>query len=160
MGLERDIPVLWLGKVGSERRRKLLQRLRAELQARGVELLVIDGEERPYVFGEERTQLLNRTKIMLNLLREKWDDNSLRYTLASHNGALVVSEPTLPHTSFEPGVHLVQAPLPDMADAICHYLQHEKQRRQIVERAAALLHRTSASGDYMWQILEAAGMGV
>jgi hypothetical protein len=59
--LERDVPVLWLGKPGSSRRARVLKQIRAELKARGVDLMVIDGVENPYVFGELRTRLLNRS---------------------------------------------------------------------------------------------------
>jgi len=136
--LERDIPVLWLGKPGSRRRKKLIQRLRAELRQRGVEMLVVDGVEHPYVFGEARTRLLNRTRIVLNILREPWDNNAMRFYLAAPNRALIVSEPTLPHTPYTPGVHLVEAPLSRLADTICHYLAHPAEAEPIVERAYRL----------------------
>ncbi len=136
--LERDIPVLWLGKPGSRRRKKLIQRLRAELQQRGIKMLVVDGVEHPYVFGEERTRLLNRTRIVLNILREPWDNNAMRFFLAAPNRALIVSEPILPHTPYTPGVHLVVAPVPRLADTIGHYLAHPTEAGPIIERAYRL----------------------
>jgi hypothetical protein len=154
LGLERDIPVLWIGKIGTRRRRHLLSRLRAELRERGVEMLMIDGVENPYVFGEERTILMNRTKIALNLLRAKWDDNSMRYCLAAPNRALIVTEPTLPHTAFLPGVHLVEAPLEQMADTICYYLSHEEERRRIVDQAYQLVTTELTMSKGVAQILE------
>lgn len=153
--LERDVPVLWLGKVATARRKRLLQRVRTELKERGVEILVIDGVENPYIFGEERTNLLNRTKVVLNLLRERWDNNSMRYTLAALNRALIVTEPTLPHTPFMPGEHLVAAPIENMADTICHYLSHEEDRRRIVEQAYQLITKDSIE-DVVVKILEQA----
>jgi hypothetical protein len=45
--LERDVPVLWLGTIASKRRAQLLQRIRAELSARGVDIRVIDGVAHP-----------------------------------------------------------------------------------------------------------------
>lgn len=135
LGLERDIPVLWLGKIGSDRRRRLLEQLRADLQARGLDLYMVDGEERPYVFGEERTHLLNRAKVMVNVLREPWDDNSMRYFLAAANGCLIVTEPTLPHTRLVPGKHLVEAPIPEMADVIVSLLENAPARNRIVKEA-------------------------
>ncbi len=139
LGLERDIPVLWLGKPGSTRRLRLLKRVRGELRHLGVEMMVVDGVEHPYVFGEDRTVLANRTKIMLNLLRKRWDDNSLRYWIASANGALIVSEPTLQHTDFIPGEHLVEVPVARMAEIICYYLQNDLERNRIVQRAVKLI---------------------
>ena len=138
--LERDIDVLWIGKTGSKRRGRLLQRIRAELQARDVNMLFIDGVENPYVFGKERTKLLNRTKIVLNLLRKEWDENAMRYYLATLNRALIVTEPTLPHhPPFVNGVHLIEVPTDQMAYTICYYLSHEKERQQIVEQAYQLI---------------------
>jgi hypothetical protein len=144
---------LWLGKTGSTRRARLLKQIRSELKERGVDMMVIDGVENPYVFGEQRTVLLNRTKIMLNVLREKWDDNSMRFILAAPCRTLIVTEPTLRHSPFLPGVHLVEAPLPQLADMICHYLTHEEERLQITDRAYQLV--TQESGlDKMRMILE------
>jgi hypothetical protein len=152
--LERDIPVLWFGKIGTRRRRRLLNRIRAELRERGVEMLMIDGIEHPYVFGEERTILLNRTNVVLNLLREKWDDNSLRYYFAALNHALIVTEPTLPHTPFLPGVHLAEAPLEQMADTICYYLSHGEERQRIVDQAYQLATTELTMSKGIAQILE------
>jgi hypothetical protein len=154
LGLERDIPVLWIGKIGSNRRGRLLNRIREELRVRGVEMLVIDGLEHPYVFGEERTILLNRTKIALNLLRAKWDDNSMRYCLAAPNRALIVTEPTLPHTAFLPDKHLVEAPVEQIPDTICYYLSHEAERRQITEQAYQLSTTELTLSKGVAQILE------
>lgn len=143
LNLERDIPVLWLGKIATRRRGRLLGRIRRELQARGVEMMVVDGVENPYIFGSERTRLLNRTKIILNLLRADWDNNAARYALAAQNRCLLVTEPTLPHTSFQPGLHIVQAPIEQMAETICYYLLREDERQQIAERAYQLIKENS-----------------
>jgi len=139
LNLERDVPVLWLGKVASSRRRRVLQAVRADLRRRGLDMLMVDGEEHPYVFGDERTRLLNRTRVALNILREPWDNHSLRYFLAAPNRAMVVTEPTYPHTPFEPGVHLVSAPVDQLADTIAHYVTHETERSRIAERAYELV---------------------
>jgi len=139
LGLVRDIPVLWMGQPGASRRVKLLTRIRSELDRCGIEMYEIDGIKRPYVFGDERTILLNRTKVVLNLPRMPWDDNSARYYLAAPNKALIVSEPTLPHTPFVPGQHLVEAPIEQLTDTIIYYLTHEEERARIVERAWRLV---------------------
>jgi len=139
LGTERDIPVLWLGKVATRRRKRLLGFVRSELARRGIDLLVIDGVEHPYVFGAERTKLLNRTCIALNLLREAFDDNSMRYFIAAPNRALIVTEPTLPHTPFVPGTHLVQSTIDQLPDTICYYLKHQEERTRITENAYRLV---------------------
>lgn len=146
LNLERDIPVLWLGKIATRRRERRLKRIRHDLRDRGVDMLVIDGVENSYIFGDDRTVLLNRTKIVLNLLRAKWDNTAGRYALAAQNRCLLVTEPTLQHVAFEPGVHIVQAPINDMAQTICYYLENEAERRAIADRAYELIHKTSRAG--------------
>jgi hypothetical protein len=154
LGLERDIPVLWIGKTGTVRRKRFLERVRVDLMDRGLDVLMIDGVENPYVFGEDRTILLNRTKIVLNILRTKWDNHSLRYFLAAPNRAMVVTEPTLPHTPFLPGEHLVEAPVERLADTICHYLVHEEERRQIADQAYQLVRTDLTMRNSVARILE------
>ena len=139
LGLERDISVLWLGKVATARRRAVLEQIAATLRQEGIEMLRVDGENHPYVFGEERTRLLNRSKITLNVLRTPWDNHSLRYFLAAANRSLIVTEPTAPHTPFVPGKHLVEAELEQMAQTIRSYLADDEARRTITEQAHRLV---------------------
>ena len=61
--LERDIDVLWFGKRRTKRRTQLLDSIRHELRAHGVEMHVFDGEENLFIYGDERTEILNRSKI-------------------------------------------------------------------------------------------------
>lgn len=139
LGLARDIDVLWMGKYASRRRRHILQQVRQELGRHGVEMLMLDNEEHPFVFGDERTRLLNRTKIVLNVTRTWYDDNLLRFVLAAPNRALVLSEPILPHCpAFKPGVHYVEAPISQLAQAVLRYLRHEDERRAIAQNAFQL----------------------
>jgi hypothetical protein len=135
LNLTRDIPLLWLGKPGSKRRQRILTQLRKRLEEMGIPILMIDGIENPYVFDDERTRLLNRTKIVLNILREKWDDNTLRFSLAAPNKAMIVSEIMLPHSSYKPGVHYVESPLDKLPETIAYYLDHETERAQIANHA-------------------------
>ena len=55
LGLERDVPVLWLGNPATRRRKRLLQTVRHDLKAKDIPILMIDGIENPYVYGDERT---------------------------------------------------------------------------------------------------------
>jgi hypothetical protein len=137
--LKRDIPLLWLGKPGSKRRQRILKQLRVQLEDMGIPMLVIDGVEHPYVFDDERTRLLNRSKIVLNVLREKWDDNTLRFGLAVQNKALIVSETMLPHSSLKPGVHYVESPVDRLAETISYYLNNENERVRIADQAYEFL---------------------
>jgi hypothetical protein len=132
----RAIDVLWMGTRGTQRRSRLLDTVVAALRSRGVNVYVADNIERPFIYGAERTEMLNRAKITLNITRTWYDDNFSRFALATPNRSLIISEPMLPHCpEFQPGVHYVSAPKDRLADTILYYLQHEDMRRQIVERA-------------------------
>ena len=157
LDLERDIDVLWMGKRATKRRSRLLDRLREELCSHGVKIHMVDNVENPFVFGEERTRLLNRTKITLNLLRTWYDENSLRICMAAPNRSLVVSEPLLPHVPhYEAGIHYVAAPSVDkLAETILYYLEHVDERLRIVEDAYQLLTTTLTMRNSIKIIMEA-----
>lgn len=138
--LERDIDVLWMGKRGSQRRSRILGQVFRELRSKGLNVYIGDNEEEPFIFGEERTRYLNRAKITLNITRTWYDDNFSRFTMACSNRSLVVSEPVLPHcTEFKANVHYVSAEIENLANTIVYYLEHEDERRQIVENAYQLM---------------------
>jgi hypothetical protein len=114
----------------------LLDQVRGKLRKRGVDIHVVDNREQPFVFGEDRTRLLNRAKITLNLTRTWYDDNYSRFALAAPNRSLIVSEPLLPHCpQYEAGVHYVSAPIDQLANTIVSYLENEAKRQRIVENA-------------------------
>ena len=86
MGLPRDIGVLFLGTLNVPRRRQILERLRS----RGVNLAVMGSPSDPACWGENRTRLLNRTKILLNLARSPGQLPDTRRILGMANRALVI----------------------------------------------------------------------
>jgi hypothetical protein len=155
--LERDIDVLWMGKRASKRRSDALDLVRAELRSQGVEMLVIDNEENPFVFDSERTRILNRTKIAINLLRTWYDENSLRICIAAPNRALIVSEPLLQHVpQYQAGVHYVSAPIESLASTIIRHLHDEAERKRIVDNAHRLLTTELTFENSIRKIMEAA----
>lgn len=155
--LTRDIDVLWMGTRGSSRRSHRLDRLRRELQARGVRMHVADNVENPFIFNSVRTEYLNRAKITLNLTRAWYDDNFSRFALAASNRSLIVSEPLLPHCpDFEAGNHYVSAPIGHLADHILYYLQHENERQRIVEQSYELVTTELQFGHILKRVLDAA----
>jgi hypothetical protein len=139
LGLVRDIPVIWLGQFRNKRRKNNLARIRRELSLHGIEMKMIDGVEHPFVFGMERTKLVNRSKIVLNLLSHPWDENAMRFILAACNKALAITEPTLPHTPFQPGIHVIEAEINEMTSTILHYLTEERERELVVKNAYELV---------------------
>lgn len=67
--MNRADDVLWMGKYGSSRRLKILRTVWKQLENAGAYVHFADNEENPFVFGRDRTELLNRTKIVVNVTR-------------------------------------------------------------------------------------------
>lgn len=135
LGLKRDIDVAFLGRWGPKRRLHLLERVREDLEDRGIKIVVqTHGAD-----SEERTRFLNRTKIILNILQHPHDSVGLRLLLCGANKALVVSEPAADHEPFVPGRHMIAAPIERLAEAIEFYLSHDEQRREIADEAYRLV---------------------
>jgi hypothetical protein len=140
LGLERNIDVLWMGARAGRRRSDLLDRVRRELGRLGIDMYIADNEEHAFIFGDERTHMLNRAKITLNLTRTWYDDNYLRFPIVMPNRSLVVSETLLPHcTDYVAGQHYVSASVAQLPETIHYYLVHEAERLQIVENAYQLV---------------------
>jgi len=139
--LERDIDVLWMGKRRNGRRSDLIDRVRRELAQHGVNMYMADGVERPFIFGEERTRLLNRTKLTLNV-KTRWFNSgfTFRFHTVAGNRCVVVSEPFLPHVSrYQAGEHYAEAPPEELAQRILYLLAHDDERRALAERAYQLV---------------------
>jgi hypothetical protein len=156
MELERDIDVLWMGKRATKRRSNALDYIRTELGKHGVEVYMVDDVEHPFVHGPERTHLLNRTKITLNLLRTWYDENSLRICLAAPNRSLVVSEPLLPHVpQYVAGKHYVSATVEKIPETILEYLENEQERKRIAENAYELTTQSLTFRSSVEKIMDA-----
>jgi hypothetical protein len=117
----------------------MIDALDSALQSRGVPLHRVDGVTNPPVFGDARGRLLRRTKIVINFMRQPWDCNMLRFYLSAPNRALMISEPILPHTPVQPGVHLIEARCDQMADTILRYLRDDAARERITDAAYRLV---------------------
>lgn len=142
LDMERDLDVVFLGSTRDRRRRRIIGGLETELARRGISFVVKDGSPaHGYVFGHERTVLLNRAKIMLNVMRQRWDDPVFRLLLAGANGTMLLSEPLWPTSTgpFSPGEHLVATSLPEMVDTIEFYLSHPDKRQRIAANAHTYL---------------------
>lgn len=131
MDLERDIDVLFLGDLRVGRRKRILRRLRHD----GLPVEAAGSYSDPRYWGEGRTQLLNRTKVLLNLPRHPGLLADLRLILGMATGALVISEPVYLPEPFVPGEHYVEAELTDMAETARRYLADEEERLRITETA-------------------------
>lgn len=135
LGSDRDIDVLFLGAQDVPRRNRLLRSLRKK----GIQIEAVGSYADPSCWGEERTKLLNRTKIMLNLARTPGEFPDLRLILGMANKALVLSEPIYRPDPFVNGRHFVSSSISEMPEAIRYYLAHDAERVAISERAHRLI---------------------
>jgi hypothetical protein len=131
---ERDIDVLFFGRI-SNRRRKLLRHLRKEIARCGFALVVVERD----CYGDERTELLNRSKIVLNLHKFPWEFPAMRLLMAMSCKALVVSEASPDTRPYADGDHLITSSIDSLADTLARYLREPDLRRRIVERAYRLV---------------------
>lgn len=131
LGRERDIDVLFIGGASEPRRAQILTKLKHDLQARGVTFEIVTDA----CFGQKRTELINRTRIFLNLANYRWDISAERFLFGIACGALIVSEELGDTTPYVPGEHFVHAKTEDLAEQILFYLHHCKERETIVQTA-------------------------
>lgn len=134
LGLQRDIDVAFLGYLRKDRRVRLLDQLERDLSARGINIKVITGN----CFGEDRTRLLNRTKILLMLHQYPWSPAWDRFVLAAQCGTCVVSEPMPDDAPFQAGIHYAAAECSEMPALIKCLVHNEAERNQLVEAASRL----------------------
>jgi hypothetical protein len=132
---QRDIDVLFLGALDVPRRRRLI----AQLRSAGVRVEALGSWHRKDTWGEARTELLNRTKIFLNIQRYPGEMSGLRMILAMANKAMVISEPIYLPGPYRPGEHWAEAGIEQMPEVIAYYLQHEAERQRLVEAGHELV---------------------
>ncbi len=160
LGLDRDIDVVFLGSTRDRRRKLIVSKLREEFVKRGIKFVIKDGsQECGYVWGKERASLLNRTKLVLNVMRQPWDDPVFRLLLTAPNKAMLLSEELLA-TSMGPfcaGEHFAMAGLSEMVDITEYYLNRTDQRQRIAERAYEFVTRTLTIGNMAQDVICALG---
>jgi hypothetical protein len=154
--LDRDIPVLFLGEHRVRRRRKILERLRSD----GLDVLALGSSSASKGYwGDARVELLNRTRVLLNLPRYP-GHLSDRVLMGMATGALVVSEPLYLPEPFEPGVHYVECPVEEMAATVRSYLDDEAARRRIADTAHTFLTEGNSYEGVFARLMELAGAAV
>ena len=137
LGTPRDIAVAFLGTTKQGRRASLLNKLGQSLQQRGITFKRLESG----CYGDQRTALLNRTRILVNLHKYPWSPAWIRFLMAASCGTLVVSEPTDDDRPFVAGEHYVAATLDEMPDTIFK-LSNDQEYCDRITRAASALCRT------------------
>ncbi len=140
LGIERDIDVLFLGRVKRTSRQRPVKRLVRRLRDEGIRLMVVDRN----CYGRDRSRLLSRTRIALDIVQNTWEMPILRLLISMTCGAMVISNwPADPFPFRED--HFVRVPLDAFADTIQYYLGHEPERKQMAESA-----RRYVTSDLAW----------
>ena len=135
-GLERTTDVMFLGVPGkTHRRRQMVEGIRQGLSQHGIELSIRPEKPGTRFGGEERIVGLNQTRILLNPLAKQTDMTGERLMLGMANKALIVSEPIIDPSPFVPGEHFVVAEPGKLVETVMHYLDHESERKRIVDNA-------------------------
>ncbi len=132
------------------------ERLRRE----GLEVIAFGGSSTTKGhWGEGRTELLNRTKVLLNLPRFPGHFSD-RVMMGMATGALVVSEPIFLPAPFEPGVHYVECEVDEMAETLRSYLADDEARRRITDTAYTFLTEGSTYEGVWARLMELADRAV
>mgnify|MGYP005850221301 CR=1 FL=1 len=149
LGIERDIEVLFLGRVKRTSRQPILHRLGRRLQDKGVRLVLVERG----CYGPDRTRLLSRTRIALDIAQHAWEMPLLRLLISMACGAMVVSNwRSDPHPLH--AEHLVRADLDALVDTILYYLNHESERRAIAESARCFVTSELTWNPVVWHVLQ------
>jgi hypothetical protein len=153
---ERDIDVLFLGDFRLRRRRRILRRLRRD----GIDVLTLGDYSDPRLWGEHRTELMNRTTIALNIPRLEGHLPDMRFVVAMGTGALLVSETVYLPDPYVPGRHFVESSSDELADTIRSYLADADARRRITEEAHRLVTTELTLESSYRSLLDLAAAGV
>lgn len=147
----RDIDVVFLGG-STPRRAAALARLGSVLWNRRSELRTftfsrpLTGDEPGVVFGDDKYELLARSKVLVNLHRSDAEPADVspgadgyfewaRMVEAMANGCVVVSEPSLGYEPLVVGEHFIETSLDELAATVVDLLGDHGRRTSIAAAA-------------------------
>jgi Glycosyl transferases group 1 len=148
LAVERDIDVLLLGTTTMRRRKSAVRHLRRN----GVSVLTLGDYHDSAYFGESRTRLVNRAKIMLSIARFPGTLGGKRFVISMACKALVVSDPVYDPRPYVPGAHFVQGELDELPALIERYLSDDEARTEITERAYTFVTEELAMRDIVARV--------
>ncbi len=148
---DRDIDVVFLGRLKRTGRERLLSRVARRLAGAGAKMVVVEHD----CHGEDRTRLLNRARISLDLVKNTWEMPVLRPLVSMACGALVVSNCALEPYPFREE-HLVRVDSDSLVAAILKHLHDEPARRRITEAACRHLTAELAWAPIVSRVLDRA----
>lgn len=146
---ERDIDVLFIGRLNGAARNQALERVAEPLRKRG-HVVHVQSEG---CFGDQRTALVSRARVVLNLLGFPWEFPGMRLLFSIGCGAVVVSESCGDTQPWVPGVHFVPATVETMPEVIAGLLANEPRRRAFAHSARTAMLRENSAQRMAEQVL-------
>jgi hypothetical protein len=158
---DRDVDVVFMGGA-TERRAAVLAMLGPVLWDRNCELRTftfsrpLSGDEPGVVFGDDKYDLLARSKVLVNLHRSGDVDGYFewaRMVEAMANGCVVVTEPSLGHEPLVAGDHFVEATVNALAHTVIDVLDDAERRDRIAESAHEMVMHQLSLADEVAELL-------
>lgn len=139
LNIQRDIDIVFLGHLRKkdDRRARVIAAAQKQLAAAKYSITVIDKD----CFGQQRTELLNRTKILLDVVRTPWEIPGMRLLIGIGCGALTVSCGFVGDAGrYQEGLHFVNASPKTLVHTLLFYLRNDNCRQEIIDKGQRLLH--------------------
>ncbi|MEK6258585.1 MAG: glycosyltransferase [Planctomycetota bacterium] len=127
----RDIDMLFIGRLRAIRRARQVRAVVGRLNRLGFKAVIAPLE----TLGEARTELLSRTKIVLNILNFPWEFPGMRLLMAIGCGALVVSEVCADTRPWIAGEHFVPVTSSTTVETLVSLLNDDSCREALARRA-------------------------
>lgn len=137
--LTRDIDVVFFGKLRKSHRRSRLATVTDALEKSGARVVVTDN-----CFGNARTRLLNRTKLVLHIHKYPWDTPWMRWGFASACGAAMISETLSDQRPLQAGVHYIEAAFDKLPATIEKALVDPESLRTMAHRCLLRLEEEAS----------------
>jgi hypothetical protein len=146
----RDIDVLFIGRdvTGHNRRARLL----AELAGQSVRPLIVDRD----LYGEERSALVARARIVLDLFRVPGNATGFRFLIATAGGAALVAEECGDTWAGGMDACMAEVPQQKLARTVQALLADEERRRTLVTAGQALLHNELSMAHALQRVIDTA----
>ncbi len=149
----RDVAIVSLGATSPHLRRGLLLERFAANHHGGPPLLPLDG-----VWGDERSRILRRSRVLLDVHRIPGTFIGIRLILALAAGVAVVTEPMADGRPFVAGVTHLEVPADELLETARVLVADEDRRRSLVVAGQALLAGRLRLTDALLAVIASPGM--
>ncbi|MCE5184856.1 MAG: glycosyltransferase [Planctomycetaceae bacterium] len=151
--IRRDIDVVFLGHIRSrnDRRDAIVRLVQKELGLRGYRMEVLTQD----YYGSKRNDVINRSKILLHVVRMPWELPGMRLLIGAGGGALNVTTGFSGNAApYVEGRHFIDSSPSNLVNTLLYYLQNETQRRAIADQTYEYVKSEISLGKSILRILE------